>query len=437
MVLINLAWQLFLITGAMTLFAFVTFAIRRWPFIGLSIIGLHVVFLFEVPDSFTLVSAGGITVAFLDVVSLAFLIVFATHLKSWGHSSSGKFFFAFSLVVALAAIGGIALHGPNVSLNEARQFIWMIASLMWSSTLDWQSKTFRRRFLYSMLGLGWVLMAAASVHFAFRGFGGYGDNFIDASGDSLERRILSSGQALVLFFCLLSAVSLMRLRRFNLWIFLSVTSFGIVLILSQQRTVWVVAAVVLLVALLIDRRRSLSSYLWAAFLFLTLAIVFATGILDSVAMTLSSSVTNTATFDGRIAGWFALIRQSVESGPWSVVFGQPFGGGWERVEGGRIVSYSPHNWYVSLFLRTGIVGLSVFCIGLILTLASALRDPSSRIFFLFTLSIVVYSWAYNATWYGAILVGATIAISRREPLGGKSLDAVKKTKRSIHSAVKQ
>lgn len=411
---LNSVWQVFLVAGALAALAFLIAAIRRWPIFALFLALIQVVVLQEFPNSISLGSVGGASVSVLDVYAAAIFFAFLIGIREALRSAPVRWFIMFALIVGASTVVGVAVFG-FASVNEARPFIWMIACLLWSSTLDWQDAIFRDKVFRLLVFIGWLLVLVAVYHLAIRGFGGYGDDFVDADGETVDRRALASGQALILVLSGIAAVSLARRAVHRNWVYLSVAAFAVVVIVSQQRTIWVVAVAALAIGLMFDRRRSFSTALWAIAGSTVVLVVIATGVADGLLSALGASLQDNRTLIGRESGWSSLIGQALDKGPAVTIFGAPFGSGYEREELGRIATYSPHNWYVTVFLRTGVLGLAFYMIAMLVALARLLRSRASLFATLVIVSIGIYSWTYSASWYAAIFLGCAFAIVARRP----------------------
>jgi O-antigen ligase len=77
---------------------------------------------------------------------------------------------------------------------------------------------------------------------------------------------------------------------------------------------------------------------------------------------IKATSTTEGTFVGRVQGWDALLKQWTAAGPRAWVMGNPYGSGFARPEGhgGKEVAFAPHNYFVQLLLRVGLVGLLAF-----------------------------------------------------------------------------
>jgi hypothetical protein len=131
---------------------------------------------------------------------------------------------------------------------------------------------------------------------------------------------------------------------------------------------------------------------------------WASGFLGS---NLVQSTADLRTYDWRNSSWQALISEAIAQGPATVIAGDPFGGGYLRqVARGVWTTVSAHNWYVSIFLRLGIIGLIVLATILVPAFLKS-RDVSSLWTFVIT-AVAVYGWSYSVDWYLAPWLGAAI-----------------------------
>ncbi|MDP8969421.1 MAG: O-antigen ligase family protein, partial [Actinomycetota bacterium] len=148
-------------------------------------------------------------------------------------------------------------------------------------------------------------------------------------------------------------------------------AFGILVVLLNRRTVWVavLAGLVLLVLRSKEVRRRLAPLLVGAAVISSVALLALPDSVDS-GEDVGSSATNTDTLVGRVEGWEALLTERPQGFEW--VIGEPAGSGFSRLVGENKVSSNPHNFYIEVFLRTGIIGL-VCMLALYVTALKALR----------------------------------------------------------------
>lgn len=162
------------------------------------------------------------------------------------------------------------------------------------------------------------------------------------------------------------------------WHALVFTAFIIIL---QHRSVWA-AYMVGAVYLLIQERQHLPRRVPLLVGFIGLAgvalgVAAAFGLLDHMFETLAKSVesvtSSRSSVTDRVFGWESLVVDWSRSSPFTIFFGFPYGTGWRRVIDGRIIEFSPHNFYVDLLMRVGLVGVVLMVIATVIGLVHCLR----------------------------------------------------------------
>ena len=199
------------------------------------------------------------------------------------------------------------------------------------------------------------------------------------------------------------------------------------IVVLQHRSVWVATLVPMLLLLVLlrgVRRQSGRMPLVAAVAsVLVVVAVLGSGVLSGVESSVaeqavSATSTTSGTFVSRVEGWRALLEQWSDSGPVGLLIGQPYGSGFERYQGGTwggtAVTYSPHNYFVSILLRTGLLGLSAFALLLWGLLRAGLvrSDTNARfgrpLVGAITASVLLYSIPYRPTTASGLLLGAAL-----------------------------
>ena len=398
-------------------FAFL--ALRRWPLVGAAALFLFTAVEWEIPFPSPLFGVGGTNVFPLDVLSALFLAVAAVQLPRLKANlgASRWAWYGVSVLLLVSLVRGIGAYGSGSAINEIRTFLYPYAAITWGMSLTWTR--WRVRGLVGGLSLlqGWVLIGVALVHIALYGFG-QADEEILIDGLLRNQRPLISAQAIVLLFC--AVVVLTQARRASrptLWR-VSGVCFLVMVLIVQERTVWaagvaVGAAVVLIGTFHQKRVFAASAAVIAVVVFI--AQPYLTGAASFDALAQSSQ--NTGTYDGRVNSWLALIGQVQAQGPGAMLIGLPSGAGWGRFEGpGRWVEFYPHNWYVSIFLRTGLIGLAFMLAFMALVSWRLLtRRGLARANFLVLLGTAVYGWGYGWQAETAVVLGAALSGRLAEP----------------------
>ncbi|OJY08138.1 MAG: hypothetical protein BGO99_07275 [Nitrosospira sp. 56-18] len=202
----------------------------------------------------------------------------------------------------------------------------------------------------------------------------------------------------------------------------------------MHRSVWVsMAAGMGLLALFDSRQRAgLAQIILISALigFTVLVPMGLLGFLDSFIESLEASFTEVtahhSSFADRYLGWQALLSEWWTDGNiLTYALGQPFGSGYYRkiAEFGASYSaeYTPHNFYVQMLLRTGMVGLGLFLslvaatgMGLYHALSKIKRSGNPefgvRLFLLVSLVMqLVFFLAYGARLEQGLLFGLAMA----------------------------
>lgn len=404
----SLLWVGFLAIGALALIVIFILAMRRWPTVGVSLLSVTVLVAWELPHPPALLGVAGVSVYLIDVVCVGMI---AIALKEWRaiHLGLGPIALAWSglgLLLLASLASGLMQNGVGTAFNEFRSFLYPYAATSW---VFCQS---RRSFLsddslarFSLL-IGWSLVIVACYHVSIYGLGDTSEFVETMTGLEQTTRPLVSGQA---FMLLAAAIVVVRAPATSSRLLhgLSSVTFLLVTLLTQQRTVWVVGIVCLLYVFIIAR-----SALRLSIIVSSIITVWIGSIALAAAISLGSfsgirgSSTNTGTYDARVRSWAALIEGSVESGPVTVLFGAPMGSGFGRFEGaGRWVEFSPHNWYLTIYLRSGVIGLICVLLVFLFLLAKLSRLRNTPAPAAIIVAIIVYGWSYSWLWYFCVFIG--------------------------------
>ncbi len=144
--------------------------------------------------------------------------------------------------------------------------------------------------------------------------------------------------------------------------------------LLNRRTAW--ATVVVALAIVVVRGRDLTpkvrrSVIGATVVVVILLFGFAGGLVQEsldpgVGERAVAEAGDTGTLNWRIAGWQQIMSES--RGPTEWLVGVPSGAGFSRMLGFTEVDVNPHNFYIQLFGRVGLIG---FALMLVMSLGGA------------------------------------------------------------------
>lgn len=275
-------------------------------------------------------------------------------------------------MMSLSFAIGLVQHGSTAGVEFRSDFYFMVGVFYFSS-FAWSPQQISRLF-------GWlfpvVLFIMAIVWFRWAS-----DTFNldwvdplwhrDAFVTGLPLRVINAQQTMMLGQALILLVFAMAMGNVLAgWRFL-MPLLGLTVLVLQHRSVWVAAFLPALMALVIVRqsqgRLAARLAVIAAVSSMVLVPLLATGKFSGATSSVSEAAvkatsTTGGTFVGRVQGWDALLKQWTAAGPRAWVIGSPYGRGFARAEkpGGKEVAFAPHNYYVQLLLRVGLIGLLAF-----------------------------------------------------------------------------
>lgn len=264
-------------------------------------------------------------------------------------------------ITAFSLANGLFEYG-FAAMPQARGMLAMLAATAFFLSLN--REDWREVLLTWMVRAGVVMVVVAVWNWHLHGLGDSNTFFVDPqTGELISGRILNGAQAVTLAMAAVVLVMHPVVRSKAIRVLLAVTFAGFVL-LSQQRTVMGACAAAVLLLLVARRRRPLVRsgvivpviYLFA----LVTVIALMTGAADPVIAKFQTSIGAVSgprsTFGDRTDGWRVLVDRNIRSGLGAIVWGEPFGTPYTRSVGGHIEDYAPHNWLVTIFLRTGLLG---------------------------------------------------------------------------------
>jgi hypothetical protein len=396
-------------------------AVRRSPTLGWLIIAGLVISSGDWPNPAALTHlGGGLAIYPLDAAGIVFLLAALTTPGAFRHAEPADLVIwgAVAGTVVASVLRGFSEFGLATAGNEARGIFQLAAATLWV-WVRMPRPTFLRELNLWCWVTGIGLTVDALVHIAQRGLGSV-DQRILVNGDLVTSRPLVSSQALVLG--LIGLAILGRSSRASVRVLAG--GFFVLAVACQHRSVWAafivaVASLVLLAPRL--RARLLGLGLLTGFVLL---VLYAAGTLDPVIARFDEAIHSRGTLIDRQFAWRTLVTQQNRMGTTSVLTGQPFGAGFaRRVPGGGVELFAPHNYYVSLYLRIGLIGAAAFALGL---LRGALRNVRFRqpIELAWGVGLMTYCFAYNIQLYVAPLLAVGLGVRLSSAARGKHVQPV-------------
>lgn len=310
----------------------------------------------------------GIRVSSTDLVALLLLGGLAGRLFMLGMPIQRGLFLAwlaFGALMLASGAAGLIKFGTPAGVELRENFYFWVAGLYFASFRYTADDLHRLRRV--MVVAAWGVLAVAIYRWVGLEAGFVSRATFLVAGASSEFRAVGSQPALV--------VAMAGMLYFARWLeglrgrdgLLAAVLLGFVVVF-QHRSVWL-ATIAMLLALLWLRRERLPQVLpWLVAGNLVfgglIAGALALGYLDPLAGALEKSVTSVAeksgTHTARIGGWVELLSDWVHYPIHQVFLGKPYGSGFARYVEGQLNTFSPHNFYVELLLRVGLVGLLIW-----------------------------------------------------------------------------
>lgn len=262
---------------------------------------------------------------------------------------------ALLVLVGASTVNGVLEFGIGTAVNEARTHVRFIAAALYFSTVEGDGSRFDR------LARAWFAVAGFLVVLTVVRWLGLVAGFTGAwwMGGADDLRVIDGFSTLVLVQVLLIIWG--TKPPVPRWATVAGPVLLAAVVLLQHRTLWVALAVGALVWAVRDRR--IATRVVPAFLLAILVggvLVFTVfGDPASIRQDLEASATNADTFQWRAEGWYQLLFVRGPDEPVEVAFGLPFGSGYDRRIAGQTISVSPHNFFVEIYLRTGVLGVFV------------------------------------------------------------------------------
>lgn len=257
------------------------------------------------------------------------------------------------------------------------------------------------------------------------------------TGEVITSRVATAEQIV-----LVAAAGIMSLfelsRRQSPVLALRTITFLIVVLIAQHRSVWVASlmAVIVLSVRSIEIQNLGRIVAGGAVIagLVSPFIVFSdtsAAVNRAVRQSLSTVSATTGTGGARVNDSAQLILSTWAKGTGVVVFGSPYGTAYDRVEEGRLVTFSAHNAYVKKYLELGLVGVAMVLavLGRLLSQAWRSRGDELGLMVLF----IGFSLAYDFPIQFAPILGLIVVASQSKVgLSRPEIGSGASTKRVVH-----
>ena len=347
--------QLIILLLALTIVVETGFIVARRPsFAAVLILGIEA---FNAAGLAVNVSIGGINLYETDAVCIALGIAI---ILRWLRSSSGLQASAIWLIflgfTVLGIVRGGATFGFQPAVNDMRENIYLFVTAAYFAS-------FRPRVeLIGQVLSRWVwtavvLCGLAAVYWFQYGFGRY--------ADAGERALISTTSLIVAQ----AAVILLFVRRNSTAAaYILPIAFSVVVVLTQQRTVWLSTVATIIVLVLTRaggsakgktaRRRARVVAISGIAVIALLIVAGPTDITNSLNTATNEVTAQNSTIQWRFNRWGQILDYQLKGPALNVVVGTPVGQSSSSAESIRLASF--HNFYLQMFTYFGVLGLLLF-----------------------------------------------------------------------------
>lgn len=315
----------------------------------------------------------------------------------------------FGILVVLFAVAiarGLPLFGAETAVNASRQILYLLVGIAFASTCALSFESAQKVWVSASV----VISVKALVFWLDNGLGTYAR---DGS------RALFWAEALIV-----SQAGIMLLAKRERIPSQVGALFLLVVVLSQQRTVWATTIVAVVIGALSENRsktiRGLSPLKTRVaaigFVVAALVVIGPSEARQSFSYATSNISTGSGTFGWRVEGWVEIIRTFSNGTLVNRLIGQPIGTGFERRISLGVVDVSPHNMYIATLLSLGILGAIAFFTLLATAVKRSLAQQS--IVGAIVGGLFVHSIGYEIPHTSGILIG--IALTSQALMGSRS-----------------
>ncbi len=347
--------QLIILLLALTVVVETGFIVARRPsFAAVLILGI---FAFNAAGLVVKVSIGGISAYESDALCIALgIAIILRWLRSSGSLHASAIWFIYLGFTVLGLVRGVATFGFQPAVNDMRQNIYLFVTAAYFASFRPRAELIGqvlRRWVWTAV----VLSGIAAVFWFQNGFGTYA-----VAG---ERALISTTSLIVAQ----AAVILLFVRRSNTALaFILPIAFSVVVVLTQQRTVWLSTVTTIIVLVLTRaggttkdktaRRRARVVAISGIAVIALLMVAGPTDITNSLNTATSEVTAQNSTLQWRFERWGQMLDYQLKGPALNFAIGTPVGQSSSSAESISLGSF--HNFYLQTFTYFGVLGLLLF-----------------------------------------------------------------------------
>jgi hypothetical protein len=334
---------------------------------------------------------------------------------------------AFGVVMVGSLLQGLVYYGKAAG-TEVRDYFYYWAVGLYFLVTPWTKGDLVRVARWYHWG-GYALVAIALYRWIGLAIGFVPESLLLEVGVTSVFRALPSHAAFYLAMAGLFHFLAWLRGMGTQWSGVHALAFLGLSIVLQHRSVWIATAVAMLAIIVLENRklgRRLPLLLALGGIGLTAAgIAAGLGWLDELADAMLRSVVSVldsrSSVTDRVFGWGSLVEDWAGSSIGTLLLGFPYGHGWRRVIDGRVIEFSPHNFYVDLLLRVGFIGVTLMVLATLMAMAHNFRRAVSsegeyllrRGLAVALLANLIFYVPYSGTYMHGAITGLALGLMLR------------------------
>lgn len=414
--------------------------------VGLALVLATFVYLLTVPE--VSASYSGIKIVPEDLLTILLAVVSVIRILNKGPSLSQGLWLGFGGLISVSLFLGISKYGIAPAGNAVRKAFYFWACVAYFSSYEYPRHK-QAEIIRWLSAVGALVSIIVVYRWTLDTLGLSGGKVWSSMSQNIPYRVIGATHAL--FFANLLIIGIHRkIKGYaeRYWRFL-LPLLMIEILLLQHRSVWMATLVGLTLLIMLAPRKLQSTSSKSAIpsvigILVAISLLvggYLDGFTNALVQSIQEATSEESTFVWRLLGWQSLLGQWWEGGWTTRLIGKPFGSGWERYIddiSSTAIMVSPHNTYLNMLLRVGLLGLTVF-LGTytVLTLqliwkrrTEGAEDPLSTNLLLTLIAMqVVFFVPYGFPMSQAIILG--IALSMAEQ---KATDGAQQNEKKSHTS---
>ena len=335
----------------------IDFLVRRADVTAGLLIGSTLVDAFFATEVPSLTLPGDVRVAVTDVVATLILCAaFARSLRTRRLNGYQRWLVVLVILLVISLARGIVAFGIQTSVSDFRLMEFLIAGTVYFATVPPDAELYDRiakLWVWMSLPLLGVVVARWLAVFTGIDVGIPQEQF----GSDAAIRVLDGPYTFYLAQAFVLTLPAWRQRQGGRPTRMLSVTLLLFVVLLDRRTAWIALLAGMIALVLHDRRlgrRAMLAYVAAVGAAIGAYAAIGTATTGGAPVALEASATGSVSW--RLEGWSVLLSEWARS-PMNWLMGEPFGASYIRSVDGSEVLAPPHNFYIEMLIRTGVLGL--------------------------------------------------------------------------------